>query len=239
MNSNSSPCVQEEASEAVTSACRAAATILEGEGRRIGREMHDGLSQQLAAMTMMAEALVGRLAAENSTHLEIATQLLAALKDTKHQARDLCKLVLPTTVNSAALPETLSELARYLQRSRNIPCEFECAGAPPEMDSFAATQLYHVARDSLFLFHRAGRASRISIVLSQDHEVFLAVTGHYAAMDWSPSSYEDELMALRGRASLIGGRLSIQQASPEDLVVECRFEANTAVCGGHTFPKTT
>jgi DNA-binding CsgD family transcriptional regulator len=91
---------------------REAAHIVDTERFRLGREMHDGLSQQIAGISLLATSFADTLKAENSPHAERAAKLASAIEDAKNQTRGLVKQLTRVDQNSSGLRVALEELRK-------------------------------------------------------------------------------------------------------------------------------
>src|SRR5256885_12696991 len=121
-------------------------SISDGEQRRIGQDLHDGLCQYLAALTCAAASLredleklkLKREAAE-------ADDLAKLLQDAVVQARDLAHGLIPAHVAQVGLALALESLSESVSRLQNIRCTFEFHGTKRNYGDEAA-HLYRIAQ---------------------------------------------------------------------------------------------
>ncbi len=101
----------------------------------MGQEMHDGLSQHIAGLAILASRLAESLKTENSPSAERAEKLAESIEDAKSQARALAKGLLPIDINSAGLVAALHELAMPLDFFEvwNTAEEFRAAMSEPSL----------------------------------------------------------------------------------------------------------
>ena len=108
--------------------------ISEEEQRRIGRDLHDGLCQCLAAMACSASSLHDDLQQLRATkEAEAAEDLAELLRDAVVQTRDLARELVPAHLDQVGLDLALESLANSVSRLQGISCTFESAwlnGAP-------------------------------------------------------------------------------------------------------------
>src|SRR5207247_3540284 len=86
--------------------------VSEYEQQRIGRDLHDGLCQFLAAIGCATSALKRDLAERRMEDLATrASEIEKLLSESVNQARDLSHGLVPVQLGDAGLPAALNELA--------------------------------------------------------------------------------------------------------------------------------
>src|ERR1043166_346263 len=103
--------------------------ISEDEQRRIGQDLHDGLCQQLAALSCAASCLQDDLAKSNlKEESSAAGNLSKLLQDATVQARDLAHELVPAHVAQVGLVLALESLAESTSRLQRVQCTLEVRG---------------------------------------------------------------------------------------------------------------
>src|SRR5207244_7756763 len=141
--------------------------VSEYEQQRIGRDLHDGLCQFLAAIGFAAtsrkidlkEQRLDRLAAN-------ASEIEKLLSESVKQARDLSHGLVPVQLDEAGLPVALQELAASTTRLSPVECTFESAGHAAASQNGKATHLYRIAQEAIHNATKHGKARKIDIRLS-------------------------------------------------------------------------
>ena len=196
------------------------------ERERMGRELHDGLCQNLAGIAALGSALSRRLAASGgaaciSDLAEIGTLLNHAVVHVRDLAHGLC----PAALRSAGIADALAKLADNVQALFGVACVFEGQPACPPLDAETALHLYRIAQQAVHNAIRHARGSRIDIVLgTADGAGFVSVRDDGAGMPelhCVPRSLGLQSMAYR--AQLIGGALVVQRNTPRGTRVTCAF----------------
>ncbi|MBF0501883.1 MAG: PAS domain S-box protein [Candidatus Riflebacteria bacterium] len=144
--------------------------ISERERRFIGRELHDGLCQQIAGVMCMSEAVYRKLKAKTvSEHVELA-MMRDFLHDAVQQTRTLARGLCPLALDPQAIGDALSTLASQASYMYKIDCRFE---GKPEFtlpDPNAALHLYRITQEAIQNAVRHGKARSISIGLKTDSQ---------------------------------------------------------------------
>ena len=194
---------------------RSALRVQEDERRRIARELHDGIGQNLTAIKHQLAVLAARLpegAAEEAKGLETCIELCAqTLEDT----RQLSRLLRPQVLDDLGLEAALHWLARSVQG----PGKLEVAvhlDPVPELDPELQTLLFRVSQEALAnvvrhshatdaMLRLGNRAGRIELTVWDNGSGFDVARAASAATRGAAAG----LSGMRERLALYGGVLRI------------------------------
>ena len=133
------------------------------EQRRIGREMHDHLSQHILGAAFAVKALAADLDREGSRHAGQLHDLARLVNEAVVQVRDISHGFYPAELERG-LPAALQRLA--VRINQFIPCEFRCDTNSAVEPFDLVLQAYRIARETAdHAIHETG-ATKISIRLS-------------------------------------------------------------------------
>ena len=199
--------------------------ISTAEQARIGREIHDGVCQQLAAASLMIAALRRRIpSAENeqpwmATLRQVDTQLAQALL----QARAIANGSAPVHADAQSLEHALRAMVASADEAQGVTCRFTYAARDLQLEQVVATHVYRIAQEAVANALKHSRATRIevgfhahasSFVLSvRDDGVGLPAT----APRWGQLG----LSIMRYRAHLVGATLSLLRQPGGGTEVRC------------------
>jgi signal transduction histidine kinase len=140
--------------------------ISEEEQRRIGQDLHDGLCQELAALSCAASSLQADLEKSNlKDESSAAANLSKLLRDAVVQARDLAHELVPAHVAQVGLVLALESLAESVARSQKVECSLEVRGDRDNVTEEEAGHLYRIAQEAINNATRHGKATKILISL--------------------------------------------------------------------------
>ena len=122
--------------------------ISEREQQRIGRDLHDGVCQYLAAIGFSAAILSRDLERESSIRAQKAGEIANLLQDALKQTRDLARGLSPVDRDECGLESALNELASSTSRLSGIPCSFICVGQVEIRDNARAVHLFRIAQEA-------------------------------------------------------------------------------------------
>jgi signal transduction histidine kinase len=198
------------------------------EQRRVGRELHDGLCQYLAAVSCATSALKIELERRGASDVAAkAHEIETLLAQAVDQGRDLARSLSPVPDDSAGLAAALQELAVTTARRFGIDCSFDSAGESLGTRNGKATQLYRIAQEAIDNAATLGKARSIELRLSANAEaVSLSVTHDGVGMANTHEEVDGVgLNVMRYRASSVGGELQIEDRLKGGTVVSCTIPA--------------
>jgi PAS domain S-box-containing protein len=178
--------------------------IREAERRRIARDLHDVVLQDLAG------ALQGMQAAQVESAGSGLEQEIAALRRAVGSLRNaIYDLRLEKEQPFVRAVESLVELNRQLTPEREIMLTV-CDGFPSELPGAADVELLRVLQEALVNVRRHSCARCVEIVLSAGHRRVRAEVAD-DGVGFDPASVREGvgLSGMRERVSALGGRLEI------------------------------
>jgi signal transduction histidine kinase len=194
------------------------------EQQRIGRELHDTVTQQLTGAEMMLEGLRQRLENQSSPHVQQAARIGQVVKDAQHQVRRLSRGLMPVEVDAAGLMNALQDLTDQTEQMHGIACDFQCDDDVFIRDSAAATQLYRIAQEAIHNAVKHAQPTRIAVSLSANDRFRLTVQDDGVGVSGLGAERRGEgLRIMRYRAEVIGGRLEIASDKDAGTRVTCEL----------------
>jgi signal transduction histidine kinase len=203
--------------------------ISEREQERIGRDLHDGLCQYLAAIGITA-SMLRHDAEKTSQSLAAKVEELADLiRDAGRRARQLARGLSPVDRDEGGLESALEELASSTAKLTGISCSFVCPGPAANLESTVAIHLFRIAQEAVSNALKHGRAKTVVIALDTgDGACSLRVSDDGVGF---PASITERkgmgLSIMHYRARTVGGGLEIQPNSPTGAVIACTIPTST------------
>jgi two-component system CheB/CheR fusion protein len=194
------------------------------EQEHIGREIHDGLGQELTAVTMLAVSLQGKLERAHIADFAPDIQrLVEQLQRTLAETRSLSAGLSPIDIGPDGLLDALSTLAERVQSTADIPCHIVASGTVGSLPETTATHLYRIAQEAINNAVKHAKPARIEVQLRNDADnIYLSVSDDGRGLQPKRSGREKLGMhIMRYRASIIGGHLEIASSPGVGTVVRC------------------
>jgi len=199
------------------------ADTAEQERQRLGRELHDTLSQQVSGIGLLLATLKGQLT--EGQPARILEKVETSVDLLKRQLRAVAKGLFPVDVDARGLRIALEELALLVGDTHGVHCRFVSPKEIELHDNFTATQLYMIAREAVINAARHAQADEISLSLEAvDNGIQVSVCDNGQGM--TPGAENKDGMGLRimrHRAGMINGILSIESHAPQGTVVRCHI----------------
>ncbi len=207
---------------------REIARIGDEERRRLGRELHDGVCQQIAASLLHCETLRRRVGRGGTTSDEDFAALSSLLTQTVNDAHNVANGLCPLDGDSGALTSAIEELVKRAQAMEAVRCEFVDEGDVRVPDAATARHLYRIAQEAMSNALRHSHASRIVVELrgSKD-DVLLEIADDGVGM---PAGFCGNGLGLRTmayRAQILGATFAVTPAPSGGTRVSCRVPRST------------
>ncbi len=193
------------------------------EQRRIGRDLHDGLGQQLTAMELCAHGLLDEIKTAAPSTVKSLKELARQLRQAVTQTRLLSHGLSPVSLEADGLMNALRELAESTRTLARVDCEFTCHPAVLIPDAHVATHLYRIAQEAVNNALKHSQAGEILLNLEDTGDLLtLTVRDNGRGAAKSPASGTGMgLRVMKYRADLIGAKLDLDSAPRRGTRVTC------------------
>lgn len=205
------------------------ARLLEEERRRIARELHDEMGQQLAALRMEIAVLRKGHAAGAPVPTDPALgMLLERVDGLVVSVRRIVAELRPPALDGG-LASALHWLAADLERQTPLACEVEVDECASQLPPDAAAMVFRIAQESLNNIRRHAAASKVSLHLGRSGIGFeLVVRDDGGGFDSSNRSAGFGILGMEERARALGGTLAIRSRAGEG--TEVRLQLPLSEC---------
>ena len=186
-------------------------TAQEEERRRVSRELHDDVCQQLASLAIDVSGMIADPHPPGQAQerlKELQTRLVRTSETTRHIAYELH----PSVLDDLGLVASLRAMCKEFFEREHIPADFRSGALGGTLPREIASCLYRVAQQSLENVARHSGARRASVSLKlRKGALFLSVTDDGRGFD--PEAVKSRgglgLIGMEERANLVKGKLSI------------------------------
>jgi len=198
--------------------------VIDQEQKRLGQELHDGMAQQLTAIsikTKIVEEIVREKDPDVVPHVQEIGELV---RETTAQTRTLSRLLNPWIVENRGLVAALESLATETQRRLRVSCSFTVSEPLETLEPLVAGHVYRIAQESVTNALRHGQTRDIRITFNLENGArVLRVVNDGNPFDPRKAEKSDGLglSGMRYRAELIGATFSIEPGSDGGTVVTC------------------
>lgn len=203
------------------------------EQKRIGRDLHDSIGQELAGLSFLSASLERVLAEKGSPESATAGEIASLLRESLNKTRKIARGLDPVDVSEEGLSLSLQQLASDMQRLHDVSCELLEGSDVGVNDNRSATHLFHVAQEACHNAVVHGDAGKIVIRLTAD-----AGHGTLVIRDNGKGFTPDEaghngmgMSTMHERAEAIGGTLNVQSEPGEGTTITVAFDGAEPIQG--------
>ncbi len=136
-------------------------TIREEERKRIGREIHDELGQQLTAIKMDVAWIDKKTTDEQTTVKNKLKNIITLLDGSNASVRKILNELRPGILENHSLLDALEWLGHQFTESTGIPVEFKVSQTILKLDEEITTCIFRVYQESLTNIMRYSKAGRV------------------------------------------------------------------------------
>jgi PAS domain S-box-containing protein len=213
-------------------------TTREDEQKRIARELHDDLGQQLTALKMGIAALAAQVAASN-----ISPAALAATSELQRQIdvmmaslRRLASNLRPPMLDDLGLAAALEWLADDFMHRYDIETVVEAGLDDAHFTPSASTAIFRIVQEALTNVVKHAKASHVLIAISTSVDtctVRIEDDGRGTELDSKRKPRSFGLLGMRERARQLGGSVQIDSTPGAGFRIAVHLPLSEIQAGDH------
>ncbi|MEN3276020.1 MAG: hypothetical protein V7631_1810, partial [Massilia sp.] len=204
-----------------------AESIKEGERKRIAREIHDDLGQNLLALRIEVDLLASRT---NVRHPHLHTRarwMLEQIDATIKSVRQIINDLRPNVLDLGLTAAVDWQIAEFRRRT-GIACELVSHNHDLHVSDLCATTLFRILQESLTNVSRHARATRVRVELAVDPDsISMTISdngiGLSKAGAQKPGSFG--LVGIEERVRILGGKCIITSGPNAGTVIHISIPA--------------
>lgn len=196
--------------------------ISERERISIGRDLHDGIGQEITAVGYLLGVLVKKIQLGRLPGDEETNAVVKQLDHVKTHVRLMAKGLSPVIVERNGIAIAIGELCRSAEGIYSIRCEADCDDIVIR-DASKATHIYYIVQESLNNAVKHGRSKNIKVMLKRRRGgIFLSIVDDGIGLPDEPARKEGlGLTFMKYRADIIGGVLNVNRRKPSGTIITC------------------
>jgi len=193
-------------------------TVQDEERRRLARELHDGLGQELTAAKMIVD---GIRAAESREKAEEASKLI---ENVLQQVRTISHLLHPPLLDELGLESALRWYLGGLTKRSGIKTSLQIDPPHLRFTPELENSVYRIIQEALTNVFRHSGAHEARVELAQtNHHLTISVRDDGKGIpkrltEFKPGSVGVGIGGMRQRVSELGGKLKLENTNPGTLV---------------------
>jgi PAS domain S-box-containing protein len=198
-------------------------TMQDQERRRLARDLHDGLGQELAVAKMVLDRMI--LQKSSQPPDEAWTQASSIVDRAIQQVRTMSHLLHPPLLDEVGLLSALSWYVEGLTKRSGIETTLSVQQQDfPRLSPEVETAVFRIVQEALTNVFRHSEARKVWITLSQTNGVIVVAVRDDGKgigkqiVDLQPDSVGVGIGGMKQRAKEFGGELRLSNAQPGTLV---------------------
>lgn len=191
-----------------------ALTAAEGEARRIGENIHDGLCHDLICLARLTET------ARSTGGTEILNEIQQLANKLTNTARIYSHDLALYELDMQSLPEAIDSLAHRAEQFFDVSVEVNTGRSLPALSAEKTNHIYRIVREAIANANRHAKARHIWVdIIHEDRQIIVSITN-----DGLP--IPDSCLAGLGtkqiqmRTRLLGGSFSLTRQPGDETVAE-------------------
>lgn len=178
----------------------------EQERRRISREIHDSLGQQLLTMKLKLENSCSK---DYPEYQELHDIVIKAIAETREISNDLA----PVGLQESTLDEALKNLIKKFQENSGIKTDFVSYGISENLNISVKSYLYRIVQEALINILKHSRATQADVqLLGNQEQMTLIIQDNGKGFDSSKidKTKGNGLKNIIERVTILNGTISIE-----------------------------
>ncbi|MBI1371653.1 MAG: PAS domain S-box protein [Phycisphaera sp.] len=201
------------------------------EQQRIGRDLHDGLGQELTGIALLGGVIQRKLAAQGAPEAKEIGEVVTLVNDAISHTRALVRGLCPVRSDADGLMAAMQDLAETITNVHGVACTFECDEPVVINDYQTVTNLYYIAHEAANNAMKHAQADRLELALKIDDEgrVTLSIADNGKGMpSRMPRDAGRGLHIMNYRARMVGGVLRLETEPGRGTTIACTFHPGHA-----------
>ncbi|MCP4129647.1 MAG: PAS domain S-box protein [bacterium] len=210
---------------------KAMVDIGENERRKIGIELHDGLSHYLLGIAikarLLSENLEEKSLRDREDAIEIENLINKAIKETRNLARGL----FPVNLEEGGLPGLIEDVKRGIEKNHRLDCNAEIDSSVEIPDIMITTQLYYIVQEAVAnaVKHSKARSIDIKLVGENGHNLLMIKDDGVGLPEKIKEKKGMGLNIMTYRARMIGASMDIGRGKEGGTEIVCKFRIHENV----------
>lgn len=185
----------------------------EEERRRIARELHDHIGQELALLCVQAQRLASGKPDPDSTAHNEPYELYKRIKEIATDVSKLSHRLHSSELDFLGLAVAAERLSRDFASQYGLVIDYVSKNVPPKIDLGKTLCFYRVLQEALQNIAKHSHASRVAVVLeTSNSQLRMTVSDDGIGFDTKKVRFESGLglISIRERLNQVGGRFALR-----------------------------
>lgn len=179
----------------------------EFERKRLARELHDGLGQEMIALKLMMESTdfndIGNIEKQYNTFKTEMDRLIAGVRQISYD-------LMPPVLSEFGIETAINQMCRNINQSTKTKVTFDCIGKGFECDDKTTMYLYRIAQEAVTNALKHAETDRVELQLVEQERAFLLIVEDFGkGFNVESIKTGNGLYNMRERVRILTGRFDI------------------------------
>lgn len=200
----------------------------EEERRRIAREIHDELGQQLVGIKIGLSSLLKHGKAGHSVE-EKAEAMIRDVDTAIQSLRKIATELRPGILDTLGLIASIRWLIKEFGKKTGIPCSIEQNVREQKFDPDVSIVFFRICQEALTNIYKHAEATSVEVLMAEhDGEFVLCIkdNGKGISTDRLENPFSMGLLGMLERAHIINGDLHVMKGEPSGTIVRLAVKVN-------------
>lgn len=193
----------------------------ETERKRIAKDLHDGIAQELVALHLGVSALKHKLSKTAPEEAKELEELSGQLNDSCTEVRNISHTMMPPTLEQHGLAPSLELLLRNTFQHTNLQFEFDSNDVPANLDEKVKIGVYRIAQELLNNIVKHAQAAQVWVKLfTSDNKLVLRIEDNGKGFDFEKERMKASmgLLNILSRVNTLDGVFSFEPSNTNGAV---------------------
>lgn len=196
----------------------------EKERKRISKDLHDGIGQQLSGLKMAWSQLSSKIKNTSETDVTTLNKLIHVLDDAANDVRNISHQMMPRALEEFGLVSAVDDMLEKSFSTSNLKYEFEHFGIKNRFPEKIEIGLYRIAQELVNNILKHSNASEVGVQLFQNKKyLVLVVEDNGSGFDLKKNKSGHGMANINYRSRAIGGTLNVESAIGNGTLVTVRI----------------
>lgn len=188
----------------------------EAERKRIAKDLHDGIAQELVALKLGFHVLQNKIEKVAPAEAQTLNELSEQLNESCTEVRNISHVMMPPTLEQHGLVPSLQMLLRNSLEHVGLQAEFEHFNLPERLDEKTELGLYRIAQELLNNILKHAQANKVLLQLYQvGNNLIMRIEDNGKSFDFDEARRKGSmgLLNILSRVSTLGGTYTSEQGA--------------------------
>ncbi|MEQ8907840.1 MAG: tetratricopeptide repeat protein [Vicingaceae bacterium] len=196
----------------------------EDERKRISKDLHDGIGQQLSGLKMAFQKLSGELKSSVPEKQKELEKLSGILHDSADEVRSISHQMMPKALTELGIIEAIDDMLEKSLGNSSISYEFEHFGIENRLNERVEVSLYRISQELINNIMKHSEAKKVAVQLFKNKgKVILIVEDNGKGIKKGQVSDGHGLLNIKSRLNSIHGEVNYEPSPQSGTIATVRI----------------